>query len=85
MKARKKANDCHKAEWRREKFAVGILSSFSETGENVKVLFGVKIIIMRVNIIRYDITKLIIAFFIEMISFASFFLSIPSMMPPCRR
>lgn len=70
---KKKANDCHKAEWRREKFAVGILSSFQIRQRMWKYFFGVKIIIMRVNIIPYDITKLIIAFFIEMISFASFF------------
>lgn len=47
---------------KRKKFAVGILSSKRE----------VKIIIMRRNIICYDITKLIIAFFIEMISLGVF-------------
>lgn len=43
-----------------KKFAVGILSFCRERRE-------VKIIIMRRNITCYDITKLIIAFFIEMI------------------
>lgn len=65
----KKANDCHKAKWNGEKFAVGILSSFfTLTPGEYGSTRMVKIIIMSRTLFVMILQSSLSHFFIEMIS-----------------